>query len=187
MYISVGDNVLINGSSTVIQPDIQAENGVIHQVNSVIGLPDITTFALADPTFETLLAALTRDDSFEFVSTLQTQTEPAPFTVFAPSNEAFAGFLDEFEFNSLEDVPGDILADVLRYHVVTQTNLRSEAITEAMEVTTLEGGTFVINTTGGVTITDENQRSSTVTATDVQATNGVIHRIDTVLFPDFQD
>lgn len=187
MYIEVGDNVVINGISTVTQADIVADNGVIHAVNSVIGLPDITTFALADPTFEILVAALTRDDSFNFVSILQTQDAPAPFTVFAPTNDAFVDFLDEFGFMSLGDVPGDALASALSYHVVTGANVRSEDITDGMVVTSFEGGDFVINTTGGVTITDENDRISNVVATDVQATNGVIHVIDTVLFPNLED
>lgn len=187
MYIAVGNNVMINGTSTVTQADIETDNGVIHAVNSVIGLPDITTFALADPTFEILVAALTRDDSFEFVPTLQIQDAPAPFTVFAPTNDAFVDFLGEFGFMSLGDVPGDALAAALSYHVVTGANVRSEDITDGMPVTTFEGGSFVINTTSGVTITDENDRISNVIATDVQATNGVIHVIDTVLFPNLED
>ena len=187
MYIGVGANVVINGISTVTQANIVADNGVIHAVNSVIGLPDITTFALADPTFEILVAALTRDDSFNFVPILQTQESPAPFTVFAPTNDAFGNFLVEFGFISLADVPEATLASALSYHVVTDANVRSENITDGMEVTTFEGGTFIINTTGGVIITDENDRISNVVATDVQATNGVIHVIDTVLFPDLED
>lgn len=187
MYISVGDNVEINGTSTVTQADIEADNGVIHEVDAVIELPDITTFALADPTFETLVAALTREDSFNFVSILQTQDTPAPFTVFAPTNDAFLDFLEEFDFMSLDDVPEAMLASTLSYHVVTDANVRSEDITDGLLVTTFEGGTFVVNTTGGVTITDENDRVSNVTATDVQATNGVIHVIDNVLFPELED
>jgi uncharacterized surface protein with fasciclin (FAS1) repeats len=187
MYIAVGDNVVINGTSTVTQANIVADNGVIHAVNSVIGLPDITTFALADPTFEILVAALTREDDFSFVSILQTQEAPAPFTVFAPTNDAFGNFLVDFGFTSLADIPEATLASTLSYHVVTGANVRSEDITDGLEVTTFEGGTFEINTTGGVTITDENDRISNVVATDVQATNGVIHVIDTVLFPDLED
>ena len=52
-----------------------------------------------------------------------------------------------------------------------------------MDVTTLEGGDFTVNLGDNVTITDENERTATVIATDVQATNGVIHALDTVLLP----
>ena len=187
MYIDTEDGVRINGVSSVTTADIMVDNGVIHAVNSVIGLPDITTFALADPNFEILFLALTADDSFNFVSILQTQTSPAPFTVFAPTNEVFADFLTEFNFASLDVIPDDILESVLSYHVITGANVRSEDITDGMIATTFEGGEFTINAGTSVTITDENSRVSTVTATDVQATNGVIHVIDKVLFPNLED
>lgn len=187
MYINTANGVRINGVSSVTTADVEVDNGVIHAVNSVIGLPDITTFALADPNFEILVSALTADDSFDFVSILQSQSSPAPFTVFAPTNQAFSDFLTEFNFADLAAIPVDLLESVLSYHVVTQANVRSEDITNGMIVTTFEGGEFTINTGTGVTITDENDRASTVIATDVQATNGVIHVIDTVLFPDLED
>lgn len=187
MYINTANGVRINGVSSVTTADVEVDNGVIHAVNSVIGLPDITTFALADPNFEILVSALTADDSFDFVSILQSQSSPAPFTVFAPTNQAFSDFLTEFNFADLAAIPVDLLESVLSYHVVTQANVRSEDITNGMIVTTFEGGEFTINTGTGVTITDENDRASSVIATDVQATNGVIHVIDTVLFPDLED
>jgi len=187
MYINTEDGVRINGVSSVITANIEVDNGVIHAVNSVIGLPDITTFALADPDFGILVSALTADDSFDFVSILQTQESPAPFTVFAPTNQAFADFLTEFDFADLAAIPVDVLGSVLSYHVVTEANVRSEDIEDGMMIPTFEGGEFTINTGTGVTITDENDRVSTVIATDVQATNGVIHVIDTVLFPNLED
>jgi transforming growth factor-beta-induced protein len=187
MYINTEDGVRINGVSSVTTADIEVDNGVIHAVNSVIGLPDITTFALADPDFGILVSALTADESFDFVSTLQAQSSPAPFTVFAPTNQAFADFLTEFDFADLAAIPVDVLGSVLSYHVVTGANVRSEEITDGMFVPTFEGGEFTINTGAGVTITDENARVSNVIATDVQATNGVIHVIDTVLFPNLED
>ena len=187
MYINTEDGVMINGVSSVTTADIEVDNGVIHAVNSVIGLPDITTFALADSNFGILVSALTADDSFNFVSILQTQSSPAPFTVFAPTNQAFTDFLNEKDFISLAAIPVDVLESVLSYHVVTGANVRSDVITDGMMVTTFEGGEFTINTGTGVTITDENDRESTVIATDVQATNGVIHVIDTVLFPNLED
>jgi transforming growth factor-beta-induced protein len=187
MFINTDGGVMINGVSSVTTADIEVDNGVIHAVNSVIGLPDITTFALADPNFEILVSALTADDSFGFVGILQTQASPAPFTVFAPTNQAFVDFLTEFEFASLAAIPVDVLGSVLSYHVVTEANVRSEDILNEMMVSTFEGGEFTINPGTGVTITDENNRVSTVIATDVQATNGVIHVIDSVLFPNLGD
>lgn len=186
MYINVEDGVMINGEAEVTTPNVAVDNGVIHAVNAVIGLPDITTFALADPNFEILVAALTREEDFPFVEILQTQEAPAPFTVFAPTNDAFVDLLTELELDSLDDIPADLLATVLSYHVVAGANVRSEDITDEMEVTTFETGTFTVNTTGGVTITDEQDRVSNVVAVDVQATNGVIHVVDKVLLPEME-
>jgi transforming growth factor-beta-induced protein len=184
MYINTDDGVMINGVSSVTTANVEVDNGVIHAVDAVIGLPDVVTFATADPNFEILVAALTRDDDFNFVSTLQTQGDPAPFTVFAPTNDAFVDFLGEMEFEDLAAIPSDVLSSTLSYHVVTGANVRSTDITDGMEVTTFETGTFTINAGETVTITDENDRESTVVAVDVQATNGIIHVIDTVLLPE---
>lgn len=183
MYISLEDGVMINGISEVTNADIEVDNGIIHAVNTVIGLPDITTFAMADPNFEILLAALTRDENFPFVGILQTQEDPAPFTIFAPTNDAFANLLTDLNLNNLNEIPADLLASVLSYHVVAGANVRSEDITDGMEVATFETGIFTVNTPGGVTITDENERISNIVAVDVQATNGVIHVVDQVLLP----
>ncbi len=109
---------------------------------------------------------------------------PAPFTVFAPTNEAFEALLEELTLGSLNEIPTDVLSAVLSYHVVTGANVRSDDIDDDMMVTTLQGGAFTVNTTNGVTITDENDRVSNIVAVDVQATNGVIHAIDKVLLPE---
>lgn len=183
MYINVGDNVTINGVATVTSANNQVDNGIIHAVDEVIGLPDITTFAIADPTFDILQAALTREDEFTFVSILQSTGDASPFTVFAPTNDAFVALLEELDVDSLGDIPSDLLASVLSYHVISGANVRAEDITDGMMAPTFETGEITINTGDTVTITDENDRTSTVVLANVQATNGVIHAIDQVLLP----
>ena len=183
LYINTNDGVVLNGVSNVVTADVEVDNGVIHAVDAVIGLPNVVTFALADPTFETLVAALTREDSYTFVETLQSAEAPAPFTVFAPTNEAFGDLLAELEMEALGDIDADLLATVLSYHVVAGANVTSDELSDAMAVTTLQGEDFTINLGDTATITDANGRTSTIIATDVQATNGVIHAIDTVLLP----
>lgn len=185
MYVSTEGGVMINGVSNVETADIEVENGVIHAVDAVIGLPDITTFALADPTFEVLVAALTREDNFTFVETLQSSSSPAPFTVFAPNNDAFVALLDELQVSSLEEISSDVLATTLGYHVVGNANVRSSDLVDGMEVNTLIEQTFTVNLGDNVVITDANGRTAMVIAADVQATNGVIHVLDTVLLPQF--
>ncbi len=183
MYINTDDGVSINGVSSVTTADVEVDNGVIHAVDSVIGFPDITTFATADPNFSILVSALTREDSYTFVETLQTSESPAPFTVFAPVNSAFEALLDELGASSLDDIDADTLAAVLSYHVIAGANVRSTDLSDGMMVTTLQGDDFTVNLGDDVTITDANDRTATVIATDVQATNGVIHALDTVILP----
>ena len=183
MYIDTDNGVMINGVSEVVDADIEVDNGVIHAVDAVIGLPDITTFAMADPTFNTLVAGLTREDDFTFAETLMMNSAPAPFTVFAPTNEAFEDLLEELAVMSLNDIPSGTLADVLSYHVVTEANVLSGDLTDGMEVSTLLGQDFTVSLGDNVTITDASGRTSTIIATDVQANNGVIHVIDTVMLP----
>ncbi|MBC8099560.1 MAG: fasciclin domain-containing protein, partial [Armatimonadetes bacterium] len=84
-----------------------------------------------------------------------------------------------------EDLLADtvLLTDVLTYHIVDGAVL-SDALSDGIEVTTLNGGIFTVGIADGVvTLTDANGRVSTVTAVDLEATNGVIHVIDTVLLP----
>ncbi|MHA6279940.1 fasciclin domain-containing protein [Salinimicrobium sp. CAU 1759] len=183
MYISTEDGVMINGVATVEQANIEVDNGVIHAVDAVIGLPSVVTFALADPTFDTLVAALTREDDFTFVTTLMETGSPAPFTVFAPTNDAFGALLEELEMSSLEDIPEDVLASTLAYHVAAGANVTSSMLVDGMEVSTLAEQNFTIDLENGATITDANERTSNIVVVDVQANNGVIHVIDTVLLP----
>jgi len=182
MYINTASGVKINGISTVTKTDISASNGVIHKVDKVIGLPTVVTHALANPNFSSLVAALTRSDMPNFAAILSGTTS-SPFTVFAPTNAAFTSLLTELSLPNLGAVPTATLENVLKYHVVAGANVLSTDITNNMNVTTFQSGTFKITTTGGVKITDANNRVSNVIATDVQCSNGVIHAIDKVLLP----
>ncbi len=183
LYINTDDGVVLNGVSTVTSADNEVDNGVVHAVDAVIPLPDITTFATADPTFETLVAALTREDDFTFVETLASSGDASPFTVFAPTNDAFAALLTELEVEALGDIDAATLESVLLYHVVAGDNVTSDELQDGMEVETLLEESFTVNVGDDVTITDVNERTATVVAVDVQATNGVIHAIDMVLLP----
>ncbi len=187
MFINTASGVVINGGAanggaTVTTPDVTASNGVVHVVGNVIGLPTVVNHAIANPNFSTLVAALTRDDQPDFVGILS-GTQSSPFTVFAPTNAAFGDLLAELELTELADVPQATLENTLKYHVVTGLNALAASLTDNMEVTTYQGGTFTVNLEGGASITDANGRVSTIAATDVQASNGVIHAINKVLLP----
>ena len=182
MYINTSSGVMINGDVSVTAADIMVDNGVIHAVNKVIALPTVVTFAIADSTFDTLVAALTADAGFTYVSTLSSTSSPAPFTVFAPTNGAFGDLLTELGVGGLGDIPTATLEATLNTHVVAGANVLSTALTDNMTVTTL-GDTFTINLGSGATFTDQNGRTGNIIVTDVQAANGVVHVIDKVILP----
>ena len=184
IYINTDSGVSLNGVSNVAAADIVATNGIIHAVDAVIDLPDVTTFATADPTFETLVAALTAYPSFQYVAALQTPngTTPAPFTVFAPTNDAFGDLLTDLGATGLSDIDETTLATVLELHVVAEANVRAEDLPgiDGANVTTLGGSDIVIDaTTPAITGPDTN--ANPIVATNVQAMNGVIHAISRVI------
>jgi uncharacterized surface protein with fasciclin (FAS1) repeats len=183
LYINTDDGVVINGIATVTTADVSVDNGTIHAVDTVIGLPTVVTFAVADPNFSILATALTRSDlTFDFDGILSTAngTAPAPFTVFAPINSAFVALLAQLDVASLEDIDGPALTETLEMHTVAGTNLLASSLTDNMTIETV-GGNITANVTDGPTLTDANDRVSSIVATDVQASNGVIHAIDRVL------
>ena len=185
IYVDTSNGVSFNGVSAVSTADILAVNGVIHKVDAVIGLPSVVTFATADSNFSTLVAALTRDDlTTDFVGVLSTDssTAPAPFTVFAPINDAFNRLLTELNLTSLSEIDEPTLDTVLKYHVVGGANVIASDLTDNLTVSTL-GGDITANVTNGATLTDSSGRISDIIAVDVQANNGVIHAINKVILP----
>jgi transforming growth factor-beta-induced protein len=132
-----------------------------------------------------LVQALTRPDlTINFVEVL---SGTGPFTVFAPTNAAFAALLVELTpagqpTIGLNDIPVATLEQVLLYHVANG-KVMAGSLTEGQTVTTLQEGTFTIGLSGGAKITDENNRVSNIVTTDVEASNGVVHLIDKVILP----
>ena len=184
IFINLDGGVTINGTTKVTSADVDVDNGVIHVIDEVIGLPSIVTFALADPNFSSLVAALTADGlSTNFVEVLSGE---GPFTVFAPTNAAFQALLDSNpDWNSVADIPTDVLETVLLYHVTDAGNVRSTDLTDDMMVTTLASGeTFTIDLDPANPTIIAGGNTAQIIATDVQGVNGVIHAIDTVILPE---
>lgn len=144
----------------------------------------IVEVAQGDDTFSTLVAAVTAAELGETLS------GEGPFTVFAPTNDAF-GKIDEATLTELTTNDTETLGAILQYHVVagavdaaTLTAAIEEAGEDGYEVTTVGGGTLTAKAVeGGVQLTDAAGGTAMVTATDVKASNGLIHVIDTVLMP----
>lgn len=182
LQVNIDNGVVLNNSINVIQADIAADNGVIHEVDAVIATPNVVDLATQGD-FSILVAALTRSDlTVDFVSTL---SGDGPFTVFAPTDAAFAALLDSNpNWNELADIPVATLEAVLSYHVVAGANVLSSTLTDGQVVTSFEGTDFTINLpASGATVTDANGNTVNIIATDVQGTNGVVHVIDGVILP----
>lgn len=136
------------------------------------GGDDIVDVASSNSDFSTLVAAVS---AAGLVDTLK---GPGPFTVFAPTNEAFAALPDGTVETLLLPENKDQLVKILTYHVVPGSYPASALAGEKGSLTTAEGQKLRVDGTDGVKINNAN-----VIAADVFASNGIIHAIDTVLLP----
>lgn len=166
-----------NRTSNITATDIQASNGVVHLVDKVL-LPadkNIVATASALPDFSILVEAVV---AAGLVPTLQ---GTGPFTVFAPTNAAFAALLTELGVTKQALLANTaLLTSVLTYHVVPGRVLKADVPVNTA-ITTVQGQTFTIN--ASLAITDSRGRQSSIVATDVFTSNGVIHVVDKVLLP----
>jgi uncharacterized surface protein with fasciclin (FAS1) repeats len=185
--ISVEDGKVMVGDAEVVITDIQASNGVIHVINAVL-VPaaeeamaeeemaeeemaeTIVDIAVADERFSTLVTALTEAG---LVETLQGE---GPFTVFAPTDDAFAALPEGTVEGLLEDIPA--LTDVLLYHVVPG-NVMAADVVNLDSADTVQGTPLDITVEDGAVMVNDAE----VIITDIAASNGVIHVIDAVLVP----
>ena len=168
--------------ATVVTADIEASNGVIHVIDKVL-LPvveevvasDIVDVAVAADAFPTLVAALGAAD---LVDTLKGD---GPFTVFAPTEEAFVELLGALGVTATELLADtELLTSVLLHHVVPGKVMSADlAGASELMVTTVQGGQVSVTESMGSVTIDE----ATVVTADIEASNGVIHVIDKVLLP----
>jgi transforming growth factor-beta-induced protein len=135
-----------------------------------------------------LVAALSTADNSEGTDLIGTLSSDGPFTVFAPTNDAFTELLAQLDgFDSLADFDTDeeraILTTILTYHVIAGVAAKSTDLTNGMTVETVQGENLVINLDGGVFINDATETNAEVLIADVEASNGVVHVINKVLLP----
>ncbi len=181
LQIDVTGGVKFNGSATPTTVDVGTTNGTVHIIDEVMLPPSVVNLALNNPNFSILVSALTRSDlNTDYVSIL---SGDGPFTVFAPTNDAFIALLDSNDdWNSLDDIPVATLEAVLNYHVVSGANVQSKELTDQQQVAAL-GGTFTIDLTDGAKIKTTSNQTVNIVLTDVQGANGVVHVIDAILLP----
>ena len=175
-------NVYVNDAKVIVT-DIQTSNGIIHVLDAVImpAMGETTTeenntivdIAVADGRFNTLVAAL---EAAELVETLNGE---GPFTVFAPTDEAFAalpaGTLDSLLLPENKQQ----LTDILLYHVVSGKVMAAD-VSAMTSATTVLGQDVTITVQDGKVFLNDTVE---VIITDIEASNGVIHVIDAVLLP----
>ncbi|WP_303315383.1 fasciclin domain-containing protein [Flavivirga abyssicola] len=180
IFTNASGDIAINGMANLVDgaTDMGATNGIVHVVDNVLLLPTLADHVLANPEYSILAEALEKAD---LVDTLNGTDL---FTVFAPNNMAFEKFMMDVEaafgWTSLDDIPVDILTEVLLYHVLSGSNLvSSDALGTAQ--TTVQGEGFSIN--DDASIDDTSYTNATINLTDVQSINGVMHGVDKVLLP----
>ena len=164
-------NVIINDSVMVTMTDIMASNGIIHVIDAVLLPPTIVDIAVANPDFSTLVTAL------QAANLVDTLNGAGPFTVFAPTNAAFAAIPAADLQALLADVPA--LTGVLNYHVIADEVTADEVVTLDTAVTASDYRIRIAVDNGNVILNGNVM----VTTTDIRASNGVIHVIDAVLIP----
>lgn len=166
-----------NRTSNIVATDIRANNGIVHAIDKVLlpGNKNIVQTASALPDFSILVEAVVA------ANLGGTLSGPGPFTVFAPTNAAFASLLAELGVTKAQLLANTaLLTKVLTYHVVPGVVLKAE-VPVGSPITTVQGETFTVN--AALAITDKRARVSKIVATDVLTSNGVIHVIDKVILP----
>jgi uncharacterized surface protein with fasciclin (FAS1) repeats len=174
--ITVSGGAVKVNTANVTMTDILASNGVIHVIDTVLlppePLKDIVDAAVAAGSFKTLAAALTAAD---LVTTLK---GAGPFTVFAPTDAAFAKLPPGTVDNLLKPENKAMLSAILTYHVVAGKVLAADVV-KLTKAPTVNGKDVTVTVNGAAV----KVNNANVTMTDILASNGVIHVIDTVLLP----
>ncbi|MFO7669464.1 MAG: fasciclin domain-containing protein, partial [Bacteroidales bacterium] len=170
--VKIMDGMVYIDNAMVIVADLMADNGVVHVVDAVI-LPTYTVWdiIMASPAHNTLEAAV------KAAGLDGALAGEGPFTVFAPTDEAFAA-LPAGTVESLLEDPTGALAQILLYHVAG-TKALSTDLSDGQMITTLQGTDITVKITNGNVYINE----AMVTVADLEADNGVVHVIDAVLLP----
>jgi transforming growth factor-beta-induced protein len=181
-----GTSLKINANTTVTAANISATNGIVHQIDTVLLPPtfsvsslkdevsnNIVQTAVAAPSFSTLVAAV------KAAGLVDTLSGTGPFTVFAPTNDAFAKIPADVLAKLLLPENKDALVKVLTYHVVAG-KVDAAAVVKLTSAKTVQGSNVKIAVVDGKVKLNDN---TTVLTTDIQTSNGIIHSIDSVLLP----
>ena len=185
LYLSVASAVMLGLAACNSGTETKAPATEVAATETPAAAGTIVSVAQGNTDLSTLVSAVT---AAELVDTLN---GPGPFTVFAPNNAAFAKIPAETLTSLLEPAQKAALTGILTYHVVSG-RVDAAALTQQIQagggsavLKTVQGGTLTasIGADGTVTLTDAKGGTSKVIAADVSASNGVVHVIDTVVMP----
>ncbi len=205
--IAVTDGAITIDGAEVVSADLQADNGIVHVLNAVLLPPDIAEalgVAMSDDMEETTTTTTTTTEAPAELGTIvdvavesgqfptlvaalqatgldEVLAGDGPFTVFAPTEEAFAAALDALGITAEELLADtETLTSILTYHVLA-TNAPAEVVVtlDGQEVETVNGATVLVTIDGENVLVNE----ANVVAVDIFGSNGVIHVIDSVLLP----
>lgn len=176
LRVNISNGKVMVGDATVTMKDVEASNGMIHMIDKVI-LPAkpkekvMDIVAIASESAKTLAAAVT---AAGLVETLQ---GTGPFTVFAPTDAAFAAIQKDVD-NLLKPENKAKLANILTYHVVAGKAMAADLM-DGQELTTVQGTKLKVSVKNGKVMIN----GANVVSADIPASNGVIHVIDKVMMP----
>lgn len=171
IYINTASGVKINNSATVVLADVVGTNGVIHVIDKVLLPPTVVDIALNNSAFTTLVSAVVK------AGLAETLSGAGPFTVFAPTNDAFTALFTTLGVSGVDALTAEQLTPILLYHVVAGNNVSSSLMNG--NIPTLQGTNISVNVGKGVVL---NGNTNVIIA-DVQGSNGVVHAVDKVLIP----
>jgi len=176
VQIKVEDGKVFINDAQVVKTDIVCSNGVVHLIDSVIlppaPLPTIVEAAIGNEDFSTLVALV------KHAGLVETLSGEGPFTVFAPTNAAFAKLPKETVDALLSDAGKAQLGAILTYHVVPGS-VKAADVVKLTEAKTAQGSSVKIKVQDGKVFIDGAQ----VVVTDIECSNGIIHVIDSVILP----
>ncbi|MDJ0841287.1 MAG: fasciclin domain-containing protein [Acidobacteriota bacterium] len=174
LTVAVKDGKVFVGEAQVTTADIQCSNGIIHVVDQVLmpGLDDLTAALAADARFSTLV------DLVQKAGLLEVLKKGGPFTLFAPTNEAFAALPEETVNALTQPDAKDQLGRVLKYHLIGKRVFAREAASADSLRAVSDDRLYFGFQNGRLTVNE-----ATITETDIETGNGVIHVIDMVLQP----
>ncbi len=187
IYLDAENDFMFNGVELDANvPGKDVDNGYVFVIPSVLELPTLQTFVAIDPNLSNLQSGLVQENLTDVLGTQDGTLDP--FTLLAPSNDAFTNFIAADDMDAFNDVD-DILAisnlsDVLQFHLISGLALRSENIDDDDVLDPITAGTYTIDGSGASSRIEVNGVDTAgFTTVDITAVNGVMHLIDNILIP----